>query len=115
MARYTVTGFKWFTGTVDGKKMNSGKLFVQIRLDDSRNSAENFSKGYYTDMLDRVNPEILARIAHLPLPFVAEIETERVGNGKESRELVIDVRPIEQPAKPAAAVPASSRPASQPA
>lgn len=105
--RCTVTGFKWFTGTVDGKKMNSGKLFIQCRLDDSRNSAESFSKGTYSDVLERVDPKLLERIAHLPCPFVADIETERVGNGKESRELVIDVRPVET-VRPAAAAPAKA-------
>lgn len=90
-----VTGFKVFIGQVNGSKINSGKMYTECRLDESRNDGENqISKGVFTEEW-RVDPDIIKRLKHLPLPFDADFDIERVGNGKESRELVIDVRPLE--------------------
>lgn len=90
-----VTGMKFFVGVVDGNKINSGKLYTECKLDDSRNEAERqFAKGMFTEEW-RLPPDLVKRISALPLPFEAMLETERVGNGKESREVIIDVRPID--------------------
>lgn len=95
MARYKITGIKRFDGVVDGKQLSSGKLYVEIRLDDSRNGEKQLSKGTYTEELTKVDIELIKRIEHIPLPAVFEMETERVGNGREARELVLDIRPVE--------------------
>lgn len=92
--RVKVIGLKRFEGVVDGKTIASGKLYTEVKLDSSRNSDKQSAKGHAAEEL-RVTPEIVARIEHLPLPFMAEVETERVSNGKESRELVLDVRPVD--------------------
>ncbi|MDT8997769.1 hypothetical protein RQP53_00605 [Paucibacter sp. APW11] len=99
-----VTGFKYFTGTVDGKSINSGKLYTECALDVSRNDSEKqWAKGIFTEEW-KVPVEAVKRLMHLPVPFLAELEVQRVGNGKEARELVTDVVPLEAvPARPAPA------------
>jgi hypothetical protein len=96
-----VIGVKRFEGTVDGKSIKSGKLYVEVKLDDSRNSATQFAKGMASEEL-RVDQEVIKRIEHLSTPFMAEVDTERVSNGREAKEVVIDVRPIDLVKKVAA-------------
>lgn len=95
MARFKVVGMKRFEGNVDGKDIRSGKIYIEVRLDDSRNGEKQLSKGYFTEELTKIDPEIIKRVEHIPLPAIFDIETERVGNGRESREMVLDVRPVE--------------------
>jgi hypothetical protein len=85
-----VTGAKFFEGNIDGKSINSGKLYTECKLDDSRGNA----KGFFTEEW-KVTSELVKRILHLPFPFECELVTERVGNGRESREVVIDLRPVD--------------------
>jgi hypothetical protein len=100
--RVTVIGLKRFVGVVDGKSISSGKIFCQVKLDESRNTDTQASRGFAAEEL-RVDPEIIKRIEHNPLPFVADLDTERVSNGKESREVVLDVRPVKLAPVPAKA------------
>lgn len=103
MARFKIVGIKRFTGRVDGNNIDSGKLFVECKLDDSRNGTDQLAKGVFTEELRLPSAELVKRIEHLPLPFLADIDTERVGNGKQSREVVLDVRPVQvAPVKAAA-------------
>lgn len=95
MARFKIVGIKRFAGRVDGNNIDSGKLFVECKLDDTRNSSDQLAKGVFTEELRLPSSELVKRIEHLPLPFIADIDTERVGNGKQSREVVLDVRPVE--------------------
>lgn len=95
MARFKVVGFKRFEGNIDGKDISSAKLFVEVRLDDSRNGDKQFAKGIAVEEIKLPGAELVRRIEHLPVPFMCEIETERVSNGRESREVVLDLRPLE--------------------
>lgn len=95
MARFKVVGFKRFQGDMDGKSIDSGKLFIEIRLDDSRNGEKQFSKGVFTEELRLPSSEMVRRIEHIPLPAIFDIDTERVGNGRDSREIVLDLRPVD--------------------
>ncbi|MDP9123063.1 MAG: hypothetical protein M3N82_00410 [Pseudomonadota bacterium] len=100
MSRMEITGFKRFKGSVDGKAIDSAKVFVRVKLDGSRNSADQRAEGYATEEL-RVDPAILKRIEHNPMPMICEVETERVSNGREAKDVVVDIRPVESaPAKP---------------
>lgn len=92
--KVTVTGLKYFTGEVNGSKINSGKLYTECRLDDRNNEGDRqFAKGIFTEEW-RVPVEAVKRLVHLPVPFEAELDVERVGNGKEAREVIVDVRPL---------------------
>jgi hypothetical protein len=107
--RVKVIGFKRFEGNLDGKDISSGKLFAEVRLDDSRNGDKQFAKGIAVEEIRLPSAELVKRIEHIPPPFFCELETERVSNGRESREVVFDLRPIDvapptvvKPAKAAA-------------
>lgn len=104
MSRFKLVGRKRWKGTVDGKAIDSAKLFVEVQLDDSRNTADAAAAGFCVEEIRLEDSEQLRRLEHLPLPCMIEIETVRVSNGKSSRERVIDVRPVElaKPVKAAA-------------
>lgn len=102
MFRCKVVGLKRFQGVMDGKSIDSGKIFIEVRLDDSRNGEKQFSKGLAFEEIRLPSSELVRRIEHTPLPAYFDVETERVSNGRESRELVIDLRPVDV-VKPAAA------------
>lgn len=93
--KVTVVGMRYFQGAVDGKQLDSGKLYTLCNLDESKGNA----KGQFTEEWRLPNGETVKRLMHLPVPFEAELDISRVGNGREARELVLDVRPIGQ-AKP---------------
>jgi hypothetical protein len=100
MSRFKVVGLKRFTGRVDGNDIDSGKLFVECKLDDSRNGKDQHAAGIFTEELRLPSSELVRRVEHLPLPYFADIQTERVGNGKLSREVVLDIRPIQTASQP---------------
>lgn len=93
--RVKVIGIKRFEGTLDGKAINSGKLFCEVKLDDSRNGQTQFSKGLAIEEIRLPSAELVKRVEHLPLPFWAELDTERVSNGREAKEVVYDIRPVD--------------------
>ncbi len=93
MSQMEIVGLKRFKGTVDGNAIDSAKIFVRIKLDGSRNTADQLAAGFCVEEL-RVDPAVVKRIEHNPLPLLCEVETERVSNGKVAREVVIDIRPI---------------------
>lgn len=101
--RVKVVGLKRFTGSVDGSHIDSGKLFVEVKLDGSRNNKDQHAAGFAVEELRLPSSELVKRLEHLPLPFLAEVETERVSNGKQAREVVIEVKPmavdVSKPAK----------------
>lgn len=92
MARFKVLGMKRWRGTLDGKSIDSAKLFVDVRLDDTRNSAESFAKGVATEEIRLPGGRYLEPLEGYPLPFYVDVSTERVSNGKTSREVVTGVR-----------------------
>jgi len=93
-----VVGMKRWKGTLDGKSIDSAKVFIEVKLDGSRNGdregTSSFSGGFCTEEL-KCPSDAIKRVEHTPLPFMAELETERVSNGRDVREVVIDIRPIE--------------------
>lgn len=100
MSRMEITGFKRFKGVLEGKEINTAKVFVRVKIDASRNNIDQFAGGFCTEEL-RLDPAILKRIEHNTFPLICDVDTERVSNGKEAREVVTDIRPVEAaPAKP---------------
>jgi hypothetical protein len=101
--RVKITGIKGFEGDVNGSKIDSGKIFAECKLDGRNNSERQFGFGVFTEEFKLPSAEMARRIKHIPLPFFAELHLERVGNGRESREIVVDVVPINNtPAQQAA-------------
>lgn len=93
-----VTGVKWFSGVIDGNKIDSGVVFVEERLDDRRGTA----KGYACTPYKLGGSATAQALAKREFPLVCEVEFERMTNGKgESEPIIMEIRPYE---------PASSEP-----
>lgn len=103
MAILNVVGIKRFQGVLDdGKAIDSGKLFVQVSFDRSRNGDREFSSGFFVEELRLDSSAMVREIENLPLPALFDVQTERVGNGKTVRERVLSIRPYVEPqARPA--------------
>lgn len=100
-----VVGMKAFRGTVNGEVIDSGTLYGRIKLDQRFNKpGENYKGGHAVEEWKMPNAETVFRMQHLPFPFMAALEVERVSNGKETKEMVTDVRPIETVKAPVQAV-----------
>lgn len=105
MAILKVVGMKRFQGVLDdGKSIDSGKLFVEVKFDSSRNGEREFSAGSFVEELRLDGSSMVREIENLPLPALFDVQTERVGNGKTVRERVLSIRPfVEAPRQPVAA------------
>lgn len=103
MSKVKVVGFKRFEGRVDNSNINSAKLFIEVKLDGSRNSDTQRSEGVCTEEV-KVPPALLKRIEHTPLPFFVELETERVSNGREARDQVIGLQLVDAAASKGASL-----------
>ena len=93
---FVIVGMKRWKGTVDGSSVDSAKLYAEVHLDDTRNDMNpgQWARGKAAEEL-KVTGELVERVRHVPLPFVCDVTTKRVSNGKQSREVVIDIRPRE--------------------
>jgi hypothetical protein len=98
-----VVGLKRWKGTMDGKSIDSAKLYVQVKLDGTRNGDSNgvsqFAAGFATEEIRLPSGDMLRGLEGTQVPFVVELDTERVTNGREAREVVVGVRLVEA-AKP---------------
>ena len=95
-----VIGMKAFKGIIDGKSMDSGVLYSNVKLDERFNKVgENFKTGDALEEWKLGNSELVFRIAHLKPsksnPILMKLEVERVSNGRETKEVVIDAVPVE--------------------
>ncbi|MFY9327492.1 MAG: hypothetical protein WAO76_05655 [Georgfuchsia sp.] len=92
--RVKVCGVKFFKGDIDGKGIDSGKIFIEESLDFTTGRAKGFATQEYS--LGK------AEAAHLLMvhefPFVADVEFLRVTNGDVSKNIVQSVTPTARPA-----------------
>ena len=102
-----VVGMKAFKGFVNGEGINSGAIYARVKMDQRHNKPnENFKAGFITEEWKVPDADTIFRMQHLPVPFACVLEIERVSNGRESREVVLGARPLEQqPAVRQAATP----------
>lgn len=92
--RVKVTGVSAFVGTVDGDAIDSGKIFIEEALDDSRNS-ENSWKGGFASVAYPLGSAAAAKQLKdvTSWPVILECEFRRVTNGKTSRTVISGIRP----------------------
>ena len=91
-----VIGMKAFKGTIQGEFINSGKVFSRIKFNERNNRAgENFSKGEALEEWRLPDADSVFALQHLSTPFTARLEIERVSNGKETKEIVTSITPVE--------------------
>lgn len=102
--KVAVIGMKAFKGTVQGSAIDSGTLYAVVRLDSRYNKREegswNHKEGHAVEEWKLPSAEHVFRMAHLKPsitnPVMVVLEIERVSNGTESKEMVIDARPVER-------------------
>lgn len=92
--RYVMVARKRWQGELDGKRINSAKIWVQVEMDSSRNGESQSAAGVASEEIRLEDVELLRAIEHLPLPLEVELDTVRVSNGKTSRERVVGLRPV---------------------
>jgi len=86
-----VTGVKFFKDSIDGKMIDSGKVFIEEALDFTTKRA----KGYATQEYSVGSAEVAQGLMHNEFPIIAEVEFLRVTNGDVSKNIVTSVRPVE--------------------
>ena len=86
-----VTGVKFFKGDIDGKGIDSGKVFIEESLDFTTKRA----KGYATQEYSLADAAAAQRLMHNEFPLIAEVEFLRVTNGDISKNIVGSIRPLE--------------------
>lgn len=99
-----LVGMKAFKGKLDGKEINSGALYTKVKLDERHNRKDqdgtNWKFGHSVEEWKVPDAEIVMRLAHLKpsidRPVMVRLEVERVSNGRETKEVVIDCRPLEE-------------------
>lgn len=99
-----LVGMKAFKGRLDGKEINSGALYTKVKLDERHNRKDqeqtNWKFGHSVEEWKVPDSEIVMRLAHLKpsidRPVMVRLEVERVSNGRETKEVVIDCRPLEE-------------------
>jgi len=95
-----VIGMKAFKGNIDGKEIDSGTLYTRVKLATKNNEdGKNFKGGECVEEWKMPNAASVFAMQHLPYPFVAKLEVERVSNGSESKEVVMSARPMESAAQ----------------
>lgn len=103
-----LVGMKAFKGKLDGKEINSGALYTKVKLDERHNRKDqegtNWKFGHSVEEWKVPDAEIVMRLAHLKpsidRPVMVRLEVERVSNGRETKEVVIDCRPLQDAPDP---------------
>jgi uncharacterized protein YneR len=88
-AEATIRGAKMFKDKLDGKDIDSGKLFVEVVLKASDNAF-----GMCTEMMKCKDSAVVQSIKHLTFPFIAEMDVEMVSGSKGMEQVVMGVRPV---------------------
>lgn len=88
-AHATIRGAKLFRGNIDGKDLDSGKLFVDVELKGET------SWGTCTQELKCEGSQLIESIKHNPFPFIAELTMVEESNGKISTKKVVGVKPLQ--------------------
>lgn len=102
-AEATIRGAKMFRGNLDGKDIDSAKLFVEVILKASDNSF-----GMCTEPLKCVSSSVVESIKHLPFPFLADMDVEVVSGSKGMEQTVVAVYPKKSIKAAGAAAPAGA-------
>lgn len=89
LARVTIRGAKFFRGNVDGKEIDSGKIFTDVELKGET------SWGTCTQELKCEGSKLIETIKHNPFPFIAELTMVEESNGKMSSKKVIAIKPLQ--------------------
>lgn len=91
--RVKVTGVQFYNGEIDGKGIDSGKIFIEERLDFTTGRA----KGTATQVYSVGKSEFIKTLMHHDFPLVCEVEFNRLTTGKVSKTIITKVTPVVTP------------------
>lgn len=92
--RVKVMGVKFFKGDIDGKGIDSGKVFIEEALDFTTGRA----KGYASQEYSLGKAELAQAIMQEnEFPMLADVEFMRVTNGDTTKNIVMNLKPVPKP------------------
>lgn len=95
MTKLTIIGL---SASAPGAVSKAGKAFAIGQLHTTAELAPPYAEGGIEKGLSgtayNVDPEIVRRIAHIPLPFSAEVDVRRVMRFGKPEDIVFDVKPV---------------------
>lgn len=95
MTKLTIIGL---SASAPGSVSKAGKAFAIGQLHTTAALAPAYAEGGIEKGMCgtsySVDPEIVRRIAHLPVPFQAEVDIQRVMRFGKPEDLVVDVKPV---------------------
>lgn len=97
LEKVKVTGVKFFNDEVNGKHIDSGKIFIEEILDFTKGTA----KGSATQVYTLKSSKEVIDLMKYDYPLLCEVEFVRVTTGKDSKIMINRITPV--PASPAPA------------
>ena len=97
--RVKVTGVKFYKGSIDGKDIDSGKVYIEEMLDFTTGMA----KGYATMRYSLADAAAAQGLMHNEFPLVCDVDFMRVTNGEVTKTVVTGLKPVARGASEKAA------------
>lgn len=103
-----VIGYKAFKGAINGSAIDNGELYAVVSLDDSYNRIDedglNWKAGCTVESWKIRSSDLVMKLSSLPAPSVknpiaCRLYVKRISNGRESREVITDIEPLQVNAK----------------
>ncbi|KAF7600096.1 MAG: hypothetical protein CGU28_02190 [Candidatus Dactylopiibacterium carminicum] len=85
-----IKGANFFTGEIDGKQMDSGAIWIEEPLDESRGT----SKGWRTVEYRCASSQIVKNLMEMQFPISAEVHFELVTGKRDQKITVVEIVPI---------------------
>lgn len=78
----------------NGKPYSMGSLHAMCALAPPFGGGDNIAKGFMGTTYE-ADPVLLRKVAHLPMPFEAEVEIGNVMQFGQRKQIVTDVQPVQ--------------------
>ncbi len=88
-----ITGAKSSKGEYEGRAFDSTKIYCQTKMNSEGGEMVGFATSEY-NWGDSTN---FSKIKHLDFPLKAKVNVEIVTSGKNTKMVVTDVQPMQQP------------------
>ena len=100
-----VIGYKAFKGIINGgARIDNGELYALVALDDGFNRIDqdglNWKAGFTVESWKIRSADIVMKLSNLPAPsgkspIPCRLYIKRISNGRESREVITDIEPMQ--------------------
>lgn len=90
LEKVKVTGVTFFNDEINGKRIDSGAVFIEEHL----NFTKGRAKGTATQKYPLGEASRAQALMHLDFPIMAEVEFIRITNGNVSSNVVQTIKPV---------------------